>query len=226
MKTKTFLGIALFLALLVCAPDARASSIFNLDITNGCCGNGPYGTVQLFQNSPSEVDFLVNLNDGFEFVHTGQAGAFGFDLTVGGTPFITVSTGSINAGFSGTAIGSPASHGEHMDGFGSFDFVITDDGNHTNGASQPIGQTLSFSVTDTSGISISNFLHNSTGGNASYFAADIWCTACTSGLTGFVGSDGVANTGSASTVPEPETLLVSGLGLLTFGLLRFKRTSK
>jgi hypothetical protein len=227
MKTKTFLAIALFLALLVCAPDARASSIYNLDINNGCCGSGPFGTVQLTQNGPNDVDFLVTLYSGFDFVHTGQAGVFGFDLTVGGTPIITVSTSSITAGFGGTALGSPASHGEHMDGLGRFDFVITDDGNHTNGASQPIGQTLSFSVADSSGISISNFLHNSTGSDtASYFVADIWCTACTSGQTGFVGSDGVANTGSASTVPEPATLLVSGLGLLTFGMLRFKRTSK
>jgi hypothetical protein len=230
MKTKTFLGIALFLALLVCAPDARASSIFNLDISNGCCGNGPYGTVQLFQNGPNEVDFQVNLDSGFDFVHGGQDGVFGFDLTVGGTPIVTVSADSINAGFSGTALGSAATHGEHMDGLGRFDFVITGDANHTDGASQPIGQTLSFSVTDTSGISISNFLNNSTGGGqASYFVADVWCTACTSQLTGFVGSDGVVQTGSANppnAVPEPATLLGSGLGLLAFGMLRFKRKLK
>jgi PEP-CTERM motif len=230
MKTKTLFVVALFLALLVCAPDARASSIFNLDINNGCCGNGPYGTVQLFQNGPNEVDLQVNLNPGFDFVHTGQDGVFGFDLAVIGTPIITVSADSIHAGFSGTAIGSPASHGEHMDGLGRFDFVITDDGNHTNGASQPIGQTLSFSVTDTSGILISNFLHDSTGGGkASYFVADVWCTACTSQQTGFVGTDDVVHTesgNSTNAVPEPATLFGSGLGLLAFGMLRFKRKSK
>ena len=223
MYSKTFLVIALFLAILVCAP-ANASSIYSLDVNNGCCGSGPYGTVQLTQNGSNEVDFLVNLYDGFKFVHTGQDGAFGFDLNVGGTPNITVSAGSINAGFSGTALGNTASYGEHMDGFGHFNFVITDDGNH-QGGSHPIGQTLSFSVTDSSGILISDFLHNSTGGgNASYFVADILCTAC-NGQTGFVGSDGVPPAQVSRPLLNPGPFLLSGLGLglVLLGRLRLKR---
>jgi PEP-CTERM motif len=228
MKTKTLFLVALFLALLVCAPDARASSIFNLDINNGCCGNGPYGTVQLFQNGPNEVDLQVNLDPGFYFDQFGQTGAFGFDLTVGGTPHVTVSQASINAGFSSNVPGSTSSHPEGMDGFGNFNFAITADASYNW---LPIGQTLSFSVTDSSGISISNFLHTSTdgGSKATYFVADIYCPACSFPQIGFVGSDDVFHSGSdsvGSAVPEPATLFGSGLGLLMFGMLRFKRKLK
>ncbi len=220
MNSKTFLVIALFLAILVSAPAAKASTVYNLDVNNGCCGTGPYGTVQLTQNGSKEVDFLVSLNSGFDFVLAG----FGFDLTVGGfgTPVVTVSQASINAGFNSNAIGFANFQALPMDGFGRFNYVIS-----AQQGWQPIGQSLSFSVTDSTGISISNFLVNSTGGDkASYFVADILCTACTSHQTGFVGSDGVAIAGSngvGSTAPEPAPLLISGLGLLAFGMLRFKR---
>jgi hypothetical protein len=221
MNSKTFLVIALFLAILVTAPGAAASSIYNLNVNNGCCGSGPYGTVQLTQNGSKEVDFLVSLNSGFDFVLAG----FGFDLTIGGfgTPIVTVSQPSINAGFSSNAAGFPNFQAIPMGGFGNFNYIIG-----TQGTLQPIGQPLSFSVTDSSGISISNFLINSTGGDkASYFVADILCTGCTSHQSGFVGSDGVASTGSnVAAAPEPEPLLISALGLLMFAMLRFKRTSK
>jgi hypothetical protein len=222
MKSKTSLLTTALWALVLCAPAANASTTFDLDISNGCCGAGPYGTVQLSQNGSNEVDFLVNLNNGFDFIWGGQAGAFGFNLTVGGTPVVMVSPASVTAGFSSTVLGSTASQSEHMDGFGSFNFAITGDANHTNGASQPIGQMLSFSVTDGSGISISNFLHDSTGGSiASYFSADIFCTGCRSSATGIVGTDDISTTGA---VPEPSTFLISGLGLVGLGLLR-KRAS-
>ncbi len=213
------------MALLVCAPDARASSIFNLDINNGCCGNGPYGTVQLFQNGPNEVDLQVNLDPGFYFDQLGYAGVFAFDLSVNGTPHVAVSQPSTNAGFNSNVQGSPNFlHPEGMDGFGNFNFAITAN------FGQPIGQPLSFSVTDSSGISISNFLHTSTDGSkATDFAANIYCPACSFPQVGVVGSDDVVHSGSdsvGSAVPEPATLLGSGLGLLAFGMLRFKRKAK
>ena len=212
------------MALLVCAPDARASSIYNLDINNGCCGNGPYGTVQLFQNGPNEVDLLVNLDPGFYFDQLGYAGVFAFDLSVNGTPHVAVSQPSTNAGFNSNVAGSTLFHPEGMDGFGNFNFAIT------ASFGQPIGQPLSFSVTDSSGISISNFLHTSVDGSkATYFAADIYCPACSFPQVGVVGSDDVVHSGSegvGSAVPEPATLLGSGLGLLAFGMLRFKRKAK
>ncbi len=204
------------------APATKAATIFNLNTSNGCCGSGPYGTVQLTQNGPNEVDFLVSLLSGFQFVWTGQAGAFGFNLAALGTPTVTVSPASIAAGFSGTVLGSTASQSEHMDGYGLFNYAITGDANHTNGASQPIGQTLAFAVTDSLGLSVSNFLYTSTGGIPSYFTADIYCMACSSSVnTGFVGTNGDPVTGT----PEPSTLLICGLGLAGIGLLRKRSAS-
>jgi hypothetical protein len=208
---KMFLSIALFLAIVVCAPGANASSIYNLNVNDGCCGSGPYGTVQLTQNGLNQVDVLVKLANGFNFASFG----FGFDLTVGaGTPVVTVSQSSINAGFSSSAFGTSIGQFIPLDGFGSFNYVIG-----TSGTSQPISQPLSFSVTDSKGISIDNFLHRSAGGDlASFFVADILCTACSSQPIGFVGSDGVPS----AAAPEPGPFLLSGLGLGLVGLGRLR----
>jgi hypothetical protein len=206
------------------SPSAQGSSItYSLDITSTCCGPGPYGSVTLTTNGTNEVDFLVQLNDPNVFVFGGQDGVFGFNLNVpAANVTITVSAASIAAGFSSVAVGGTPQN-EHMDGFGKFNYVIQGDANHTQGASTPIGQTLSFSVVDTAGpINLDSFAINSIGGIASFFSADIANRPLGGTVsTGIVGTDG--STPPQSIVPEPATFAIAGVGLLGLGLLRRRK---
>jgi len=212
----------LIATIMSCAPSLTASSItYNLDVSNSCCGAGPYGTVTLTQNGTNEVDFLVTLNDPNQFVFSGQDGAFAFNLNVAAANIvITLTPASIAAGFSSVAVGGTPQN-EHMDGFGKFNYVIQGDANHTAGASQPIGQTLAFSVVDTAGpITLSSFAIDSTGGSfASFFSADIVNRPVGGTVsTGFVGTtDSIP---PQSVVPEPATFAIAGIGLIGLGLLR------
>jgi len=204
----------------IAAPAVHATPIV-LDISNGCCGPGPYGTVTLTQNGPNEVDFSVLLNDPNQFVWTGQAGAFAFNVDVPGV-LITVSPDSISAGFSGTVVGDGTAS-LHMASFGRFDYAITGDANHTNGASQPIGQLLTFSVQSIGALSFTDFDVESIAGSLhSPFAADIMNQPADQGITtGFIGTTDPP--GGIAATPEPATLAISGLVLIGLGVLRRKR---
>ena len=211
---------------LLCAGVAHATTVqsYSLDISSGCCGSGPYGTVTLTQVNPNEVDFSISLNDPFVFVSSGFPGVFGFNLNVApGDLTITVDAPSIAAGFSGGSTGSNL-FPEHMDGFGFFDYVILPDADHGS-PSSPIGKTLAFSVVSTSAISIANFETGSiNGGLSSYFGTDVMNTTMTSNETGIVGSSDGGGT-PQDVVPEPGTMLIAGLGLAALGLIRRKRTA-
>jgi hypothetical protein len=213
---------------LVLAATTQASS-FSLNVASSCCGAGPFGSVTLTQNGTNEVDVSVSLLNTapYLFIDGGQAGAFAFNVDIANANLsITVSAASVAAGFASTVLGN-GTFGEHMDGFGSFDYAIAGNSSHTHGGSTPIGQSLTFKVVDTAGsISPADFQENSTGGSfASFFAADIINKATTgagAGTTGIVGTNDVTTTG---VVPEPATFLMWGVGLVAIGLVRRQRIS-
>jgi hypothetical protein len=193
---------------------ARATTLYSLN-SSACCGSGPFGEVTLTQTTSSQVSVLVTLDNPYLYVDTGQAGAFTFNLA--NVPFanlaFSINAASMKAGFSGIIAGN-GTFDQHMAGFGFFDYAINGDTQHTSGGSTPIGQTLSFTVTNTSGnLPISDFLEISTGSTPSFFSADVFGN----GLTGFVG---VRTSGaSTSSVPEPSTWAAIGFGLLGLALL-------
>ncbi len=190
---------------------AHATPVYTLN-SSACCGSGPFGDVTLIQSTLSQVSVLVTLDNPYLYVDTGQAGAFAFNIA--NVPFanlaFSVSAASITSGFSGTVAGN-GNFDQHMAGFGFFDYAVNGDSKHTSGGSTPIGQTLSFTVTNTAGgLPISDFLVDSNGGTPSFFSADV----IGKGLTGFVGvGDRISN------VPEPSTWVVVGIGLLGLALL-------
>src|SRR5258708_27425922 len=118
------------------APSARASSTTYVLNVSGCCGSGPFGNITLTQTTLSEVTVQVALNNPYVFVDTGQAGAFAFN--VANVPFanlaFALSAASINAGFSANVQGN-GTFNQHMALFGSFEYAIKGDANHTQGGS-------------------------------------------------------------------------------------------
>jgi hypothetical protein len=210
--------------MLLAAPVSQASV---LNITTGCCGAGPYGSVTLTQNGTQEIDASVVLLNPYLFISGGQAGAFAFNVDLAHANLaITVSPASVAAGFAAAVLGD-GTFSEHMAGFGSFGYAIEGDASHTHGGSQPIGQVLTFIVVNNAGaISASDFQLDSTGGTKSFFAADIIDKATSgpgAGTTGIVGSSDQNGITPASVTPEPGTLLMLGVGLLAAGLLRRSR---
>jgi len=217
---------ALFLSALLCATGAHATTLHSyvLDISSGCCGSGPYGTVTLTENGANEVDFSVTLNDPFVFVSSGFPGVFAFNVNVASADLtITLDAASIAAGFSGGSAGTN-SHPEHMNGFGFFDYVILPDADHGS-PSNPIGKSLSFSVVSASPIGIASFESNSINGSfASFFGADVKNTTLSSNETGIVGH-GDGGGIPQDVVPEPGTFLIAGIGLAALGLFRRTRAA-
>jgi hypothetical protein len=170
-------------------------------------GSGPYGTVGLTQDG-ADVDFVVTLNAGFNFVMTGNLNShalFSFNgtgVSVGDVGGITNGTASTFAAYA-PATASP---------FGHFDLGIK----CTSCAQGGAGKTpspLSFTVANAS---LGDFALLSTNGNPNaYFSADV----ITGRFTGQVGATDAPVPG----VPEPETyaLMLAGLGVV--GMLARRR---
>jgi hypothetical protein len=199
----------LAVAALFSASATPAQTIFNLTVDHctGLCGpQVSFGTVKLTQDGAS-VDVSVELNNGNLFVNTGLY-AMTFDIKSAKTG-VTVS--SLLPGWATFLTGSPL----HQDGFGTFPYGIdcTGCGPGASTASAN-GNTLTFSVTATGGLTIADFISN---GNV-FFTADI--ISGTTGKTGAVGALGPSPT------PEPASMLLFGTGILALVGMLGRRTSR
>jgi hypothetical protein len=180
---------------------SASADVFTLDKTFTQGLVAPFGTVTLTQDGANEVDVLVSLNSGFEFVKTGNHDAFTFniDSSVGSYSVVGIDPSAYSNVKPGA---NPA--------FGSFTDAIVCTG-CGNGGAGAFTSTMSFSVDAAGGISISDFIANSSG---YFFTADLINVA--TGVTGAVGnSDGG---GVIVSIPEPETyaLMLAGLGVVGF----------
>ena len=173
----------------------------NQDACSGTCGTSPFGTVKLVQTSTGLVTVTVSLLNGDQFIKSGAGDALEFNLS--GDPAITI--GSITSGFSVGPAPDTAS------AFGTFDYSVTCSG-CGNGASSPLPGPLSFTVTNGTGVNVSDFVGNGDPKSPSsdfFFAADILGS---NGNTGNVAALGSTPTPPA--VPEPSTLFLFGTGLV------------
>ncbi|MCU1340097.1 MAG: sorting protein [Bryobacterales bacterium] len=187
---------------LALAPAATAATVFQLT-QDGCtgsggCGTAPFGNISLDQTTPTLVTVTLTLKSGENFAGTGAGDALEFNV-VG-----PVTIGSITSGFGVGPAPDTAST------FGTFLHSVTC--TSCQGGTGPTGP-LSFTVTSATGVTISSFIAN-TGGF--FFASDIF---------GNNNTGNVAAIGPGSTVPEPITSGLVGVGLISLFLMR-RRASR
>ena len=210
MLTQTVLtGVSL----LAMAASIQAQVITsNLDqISSPTIGSGTLGTVTLTQNGANEVDVAVALAGSTAFVSTGgphNAFVFNDNLTSAFNVAITSPTGGFFA-LGGTGVSNTP--------FGTFSIGIDCPGCGP-GASNANSGPLDFTVTDSSGISVSNLFQQNSSGN--YFSADVIGPA---GGTGNI----AANSGTLQAPEMDSSTAAGGLTLLLGGLavLRGRRRS-
>jgi hypothetical protein len=183
---------------------AHASIISELDvISSASIGSGTLATVMLRQNGADQVNVSVTLAANTYFVSTGgphDAFVFNLDLTTPYTVAITSPTTGIFAAAGTLQSNTP---------FGTFAYGIDCPGCGP-GASHEFAGPLDFTVTDTNGISVSDFIQNSGG---YYFSADVMGPA---GGTGNIASNYAVDPpdGPSAPVDEPTTIVLLGTGLV------------
>jgi hypothetical protein len=218
-------GIALGFAVLG-SGNASAATITgsgSLILNNGnTLGAGDYGTVTYNFLSGTAVSFDIQLNSGYQFVHTGFDSVFAFTtntaIVIGPTPPSLI-IGNGTGTWSGVGDGTGTSIS--MDGAGNFGGGVT---NSLSGGNNLLGNDIKFTISGAATLlALENAIKSGGQDLANFFAADICVLAA--GSTTSCAATGVVYDDPPSTVPLPPAVFLFGTALAGLGVLGRRRRS-
>ena len=208
-------------SMLGAAPSAFAGPIYEFAVSAGTQPSD-VGKITLAQDGADSVIVYAELLSGYGFLNTGGPHTpFAFNLTAGAVPTISLFSEPVD-GIYAKGVFSLNTSGGMATPYGSFGIALDDSAG--NGSSEAYYGDLQFTLTRTGGLSTDDFVKN--GVNGYYFAADLTDGTNTGSQVWSTRTICTENCAGVTThVPEPNTLVLFGSGLLALATLRRRRQS-
>ena len=210
LKCMAFAACALGLSAL---PASAGVLVYTFD-QDGCSGSGcglpNFGTVTVTDISGG-VNVKVSLLGGSGLIDTGALSGHTLTFNLAGSPTVSIANLPNLWSYTGPANWTPNG------GWGTFNYIL--DCNTACGPNNPWTTGLNFDVTG-AGIDINSFVDSGTVKDT-YFLADI---SNPNGGTPLTGRIGASYTGTTTSVPEPFTMSLFGMGLAGMATLRRRKS--